>query len=68
LTKTDPLQIWLGEVGPIAGRLRWAKRGSVGIVFDLPLDEGEVATIKQSAAPAAQAEVIQLRRRLHIGD
>ncbi len=64
VTKVDPLQLWLGEIGPIAGRLRWAKRGSVGIAFDEPLDETTLARIVETAAPAPMAEVIPLRRRL----
>ncbi|HYD23951.1 MAG TPA: hypothetical protein VEB68_04085, partial [Croceibacterium sp.] len=27
VSKSDPLELWLGSAGPIAARLRWAKRG-----------------------------------------
>src|SRR5688572_13134810 len=39
VTKSDPLELWLGDAGPVAARLKWAKRGSLGIAFDAPLDE-----------------------------
>src|SRR6476661_9920239 len=39
VTKADRLQVWLGTVGPIEGRLRWVKRGSAGIAFVEPLIE-----------------------------
>jgi hypothetical protein len=64
VTKDDLLLVWLGEIGPVGGRLRWAKRGSVGIAFDPPLKDAEVAAMKQTAVPAPLAEVIPLRRRV----
>jgi hypothetical protein len=63
VTKVDLLQLWLGEVGPITGRLRWAKRGSAGIAFAEPLDDEQLARAQQTATPAPQSQVVQLRRR-----
>ena len=60
VTKGCGLQLWLGEVGPIAGRLRWARHGSIGIDFDGPLDEeslGRVCVIDPGPT------VVPLRRR-----
>lgn len=37
ITKSDPLELWFGEAGPFAGRLKWAKRGVLGVEFDAPL-------------------------------
>ena len=46
VTKSDPLKLWLGEVGPIAGKLRWARRGSVGIEFDTPLNDDVIDQVR----------------------
>lgn len=67
VTKADRLALWLGTVGPLEGRLRWAKRGSAGIAFVDPLSEDQIAAIKLTAAPAPLAEVIPLRRRQQTG-
>ena len=63
VTKADRLQVWLGAVGPIEGRLRWVKRGSAGIAFVEPLAGAQLDEAKQTATPAPLAEVIPLRRR-----
>ena len=63
VTKSDRLQVWLGAVGPIEGRLRWVKRGSAGIAFAEPLSDSDLEAAKRTAAPAPTAEVIPLRRR-----
>ena len=63
VTKADVLQLWLGELGPLTGRLRWAKRGSAGIAFDEALEAGQLDAIKSTAAPAPVSQVIPLRRR-----
>jgi len=63
LTKADPLQLWLGDVGPVSGKLRWVKRGSAGIAFTDPLDVHQLAAVKLTALPLPEAEVIPLRRR-----
>lgn len=38
VTKRDPLELWLGQAGPFAARLKWAKRGLFGVEFVRPLD------------------------------
>ena len=59
ITKSDPLELWLGDAGPFAGRLKWAKRGLLGIEFERPLD----AALLESLANAAQEpNVVPLRR------
>lgn len=63
VTKTDPLRLWLGEVGPLSGKLRWVKRGSAGIAFTEPLDDERLALAKRTALPVPVAEVVPLRRR-----
>lgn len=62
VTKMEPLRLWFGEVGPVAGRLRWVKRGSAGIAFDTALGPDELALAVKTAAPAPTAQVIPLRR------
>ena len=59
VTKNDPLELWLGDVGPVAARLKWVKRGSLGVEFDSPLD-AEVLERLASADPTPN--VLPLRR------
>jgi len=63
VTKADPLELWLGEMGPVSGKLRWVKRGSAGIAFTKPLNEHELTAAKLTAVPIPVSEVIPLRRR-----
>lgn len=66
VTKTDPLQLWLGEVGPLPGKLRWVKRGSAGIAFAARLDDHQLELAKRTALPVPVAEVVPLRRRARL--
>src|SRR5688572_16961660 len=59
VTKNDPLELWLGGAGPIAARLKWVKRGSIGVEFDAPLD-AEVLGRLTAAVPVPN--VLPMRR------
>ena len=64
-TKSDPIALWLGSVGPVIARLRWMKRGLAGLKFDEPLTDEQLAQAA-AAGEASQpdgANVIALRRR-----
>ncbi|WEK47749.1 MAG: hypothetical protein P0Y56_05500 [Candidatus Andeanibacterium colombiense] len=50
VTRAIPLTLWLGEVGPIAGKLKWAKAGSLGVMFDDPLGDDVVGALRGAAA------------------
>ena len=63
LTKSDLLLLWLGEVGPVSARLRWAKGGSAGVAFDTPLGEAELDRVRTTAMPVAAPQVLPMRRR-----
>lgn len=59
VTKSDRLELWLGEAGPFAARLKWAKRGLLGVDFERPLD----AALLESLASAAPApNIVPIRR------
>ena len=58
VTRSEPLTLWLGEVGPIAGKLKWAKGGSLGVMFDEPLEDDVVTALYEAAA---RAKVVPLR-------
>ncbi len=62
VTKSEVLLLWLGEVGPVTGRLRWLKRGSAGVAFDIPLSDEDLARIGDTAVPAPVPQVVPLRR------
>ena len=64
VTKIDMLQLWLGDLGPLTGRLKWAKRGSAGLAFDAALTDDQLEAVKRTAAPVPLPQVVPLRRRL----
>jgi hypothetical protein len=59
VTKSDRLELWLGESGPFAARLKWAKRGLLGVEFDRPLDP---ALLESLANAVAEPNVVPMRR------
>ena len=62
VTKTEPVQLWLGDAGPIAAKLKWVKRGSIGLAFDAALDEGILQPLLDAPAPPVPSNVVHLRR------
>lgn len=62
VTKADALLLWLGEVGPVAAKLKWVKRGSAGIAFETPLSDADLIRVAETAAPAPLPQVVPLRR------
>ena len=65
VTKADIVQVWLGPVGPVEARVRWAKRGSAGLKFEEKLADADLEQAAQAgvAPPAEGSNVIALRRR-----
>jgi hypothetical protein len=59
VTKSDSLQLWLGEAGPFAAQLKWAKRGSLGVEFEQPL---EANMLERLATVDPQPNVLPMRR------
>jgi hypothetical protein len=45
VTKADPLTLHIGDVGPLAAKLKWARRGSLGVAFDEPLAAATLARL-----------------------
>jgi hypothetical protein len=59
VTRSEGLQLWLGEFGPVAGTLRWSKGGSLGVLFDTPLEEGTLEALLAVGEPLSN--VVPLR-------
>lgn len=59
MTKAEPVQLWLGGHGPVVARLKWARKGALGLAFEPPLDEAVVARLCEASAGAT---VVPLRR------
>jgi hypothetical protein len=59
VTRSEALLLWLGDFGPVAGKLKWTKGGSLGVLFDAPLDEGTLDALLEAGEP--QSNVIPLR-------
>src|SRR5688500_1944203 len=58
VTKTEPVQLWLGETGPIAAKLRWIKKGSIGLAFEAALDENVLPPLLNAPAPPSPSNVV----------
>ena len=39
VTKSEPVQLWLGDFGPVEAKLKWIRKGSLGLAFNDPLEE-----------------------------
>ena len=59
VTRSEALVLWLGEVGPIAGKLKWSKGGALGVLFDAPLDQATLEALIAAGEPPSN--VIPLR-------
>jgi hypothetical protein len=59
VTRSEGLQLWLGEVGPISGKLKWSKGGSLGVLFDTPLTEETLEALLMAGEPPSN--VVELR-------
>jgi hypothetical protein len=62
VTKTEPVQLWLGDGGPIPARLKWVKKGSLGLAFESPLDDGVLQPLLDAPAPPVPSNVVHLRK------
>ncbi len=63
VTKTEPVQLWLCDGGPIAARLKWVKKGSLGLAFEAALDDTLLKALLETPAPPIPSNVVPLRRR-----
>jgi hypothetical protein len=59
VTRAETLQLWLGDFGPVTGTLRWSKAGSLGVLFDSPLEEETLEALLSAGEP--QSNVVPLR-------
>lgn len=58
VTKSDGVELWLGETGPIASRLEWMRGGALGVSFETPLEPELLDTLCEAAL---SAKVVPLR-------
>lgn len=63
VTKAEPVQLWLGDSGPVAAKLKWVKKGSLGLAFEAVLDETLLEALLAAPAPPVPSNVVPLRRR-----
>jgi hypothetical protein len=61
VTKSEPVELRIGDIGPVAAKLRWVKKGSLGVKFDAPI--GDEALQKLYDTPWPAPNVVPLRRR-----
>lgn len=57
--KSDPLELWFGDSGPIAGRLKWTRDGALGVAFESPL----AAELLDGLYEASERSKVVLLRR-----
>lgn len=58
VTKSAPLELWLGPVGPLAARIKWAKAGTLGIAFASPIEQDLLDELYDAGT---SEKVVQLR-------
>ena len=63
VTKTEPVQLWLGDAGPISAKLKWVKKGSIGLAFEAVLDEAILQPLLDAPAPPVPSNVVHLRKQ-----
>jgi hypothetical protein len=63
VTKAEPVQLWLADAGPFAAKLKWIKKGSIGLAFETPLDADVLQPLLDAPAVPAPSNVVPLRRR-----
>ena len=45
VTRSEALTLHIGDVGPLAARLKWTRRDSLGVAFDEPLSAETLARL-----------------------
>lgn len=63
VTKSEPVELWIGDLGPLGARLKWLKKGSLGLAFDVPLANEVLQPMLDAPVPPAPSNVVHLRKR-----
>ena len=63
VTKSEQVQLWLGDAGPIAAKLKWVKKGSLGLAFNDALDEAVLRPLLEAPAAPPPSNVVPLKKR-----
>lgn len=58
VTKSDVIELWLGETGPFACRLEWTRDGALGVSFENPLS---VELLDSLCEASARARIVPIR-------
>ena len=66
VTKSEPVKLWLGETGPIGAKLKWVKKGSLGLAFDNELDDNLLESLLAAPFAPAPSNVVPLKRRFEL--
>ena len=60
VSKSEPVELQIGAIGPVAARLKWVKSGLLGVAFAAPLTEEDLQRLYDTPAPPPN--VIPMRR------
>ena len=63
VTKSEPVQLWFADAGPITAKLRWVKQGSLGLAFDVALDQKLLEKLFAHPFEPAPDNVVPLKKR-----
>lgn len=63
VTKSEQVHLWLGDIGPLEARLKWVKKGSLGLAFEAPLGEDVLRPLFDAPVPPVPSNVVPLKRR-----
>src|SRR5688572_29626614 len=60
VSKSEPVELQIGEIGPVAARLKWVKSGLLGVAFAAPLSDETLQQLYDTPAPPPN--VVPIRR------
>jgi hypothetical protein len=59
VTKSGGIELWLGDTGPIAGKLEWIKDGALGVSFETEIEPELLEALYETSL---LAKLVRLRK------
>jgi hypothetical protein len=59
VTKSETIELWLGETGPLAGKLEWIRDGALGVSFETEIEPELLEALYETSL---LAKLVRLRK------